>query len=39
MLLSEAWEKYQSDKKIEGYSPSHFENVRFSIQSFKAFFR
>ena len=21
MLLSEAWEKYQSDKKLEGYSP------------------
>ena len=21
MLLSEAWEKYQFDKKIEGYSP------------------
>lgn len=26
MLLSEAWKKYQQDKKIEGYSPLTLKN-------------
>ncbi|RKL64712.1 integrase [Salipaludibacillus neizhouensis] len=31
MLVSEAWTKYQSDKKIEGYSPLTMKNYYFQL--------
>lgn len=37
MLLSEAWEKYQSDKKIEGYSPLTLKMYGFQYNLIKRF--
>lgn len=38
MLLSEAWEKYQSDKKIEGYSPLTLKMYGFQCNLLKRYF-
>src|SRR5699024_2121801 len=38
MLLSEAWSKYQSDKKIEGYSPLTLKMYGFQFNLLKRFF-
>ncbi|MEI3611490.1 hypothetical protein [Pseudogracilibacillus sp. SO30301A] len=38
MLLSEAWEKYQSDKKIEGYSPLTLKMYGFQCDLLKRYF-
>src|SRR5699024_5599696 len=38
MLLSEAWERYQSDKKIEGYSPLTLKMYGFQYNLLKRFF-
>lgn len=38
MLLSEAWSKYQSDKKIEGYSPLTLKMYGFQYNLLKRFF-
>lgn len=37
MLLSEAWEKYQSDKKIEGYSPLTLKMYGFQYKLLKRY--
>jgi site-specific recombinase XerD len=38
MLLSEAWEKYQQDKKIEGYSPLTLKTYCFQYNLLLRFF-
>ncbi|MFD2761804.1 tyrosine-type recombinase/integrase [Lentibacillus juripiscarius] len=38
MLLSEAWGKYQSDKKIEGYSPLTLKMYAFQCDLLKRYF-
>lgn len=38
MLLSEAWSKYQSDKKIEGYSSLTLKMYGFQYNLLKRFF-
>src|SRR5699024_10303001 len=38
MLLSEAWIKYQSDKRIEGYSPLTLKMYGFQYNLLKRFF-
>lgn len=38
MLLSEAWEKYQLDKKIEGYSPLTLKTYCFQYNLLLRFF-
>ncbi|WP_270182342.1 tyrosine-type recombinase/integrase [Alkalihalobacillus sp. CinArs1] len=38
MLLSEAWEKYQLDKKIEGYSPLTIKTYGFQQDMLKRYF-
>lgn len=38
MLLSEAWEKYQSDKRIEGYSPLTLKMYGFQCNLLKRYF-
>ena len=38
MLLSEAWGKYQSDKKIEGYSSLTLKMYGFQYKLLKLFF-
>lgn len=38
MLLSEAWEKYQSDKRIEGYSPLTLKMYGFQCDLLKRYF-
>ncbi len=38
MLLSEAWEKYQSDKKIEGYSPLTLKMYGFQRDLLQRYF-
>ena len=37
MLLSEAWERYQSDKKIEGYSPLTLKMYSFQYKLLKRY--
>jgi integrase/recombinase XerD len=37
MLLSEAWGKYQLDKKIEGYSPLTLKTYCFQYNLFYDF--
>lgn len=38
MLLSEAWERYQQDKKIEGYSLLTLKTYRFQYNLLVRFF-
>ncbi|MUV37867.1 putative tyrosine recombinase XerC-like [Lentibacillus sp. JNUCC-1] len=38
MLLSEAWEKYQSDKRIEGYSPLTLKMYGYQYRLLKRYF-
>ncbi|GGK06204.1 hypothetical protein GCM10007063_30870 [Lentibacillus kapialis] len=38
MLLSEAWGKYQSDKKIEGYYPLTLKMYGFQCDLLKRYF-
>ena len=38
MLLSEAWKKYQQDKKIEGYSPLTLKTYCFQYNLLLRFF-
>ncbi|CAM3295858.1 Core-binding (CB) domain-containing protein [Filibacter tadaridae] len=38
MLLSEAWEKYCFDKKIEGYSPLTLKMYGFQFNLLKRYF-
>lgn len=38
MLLSEAWEKYQQDKKIEGYSTLTLKTYCFQYNLLLRFF-
>ncbi|SDJ32836.1 hypothetical protein [Natribacillus halophilus] len=38
MLLSEAWEKYQSDKRIEGYSPLTLKMYGFQCDLLRRYF-
>ena len=38
MLLSEVWEKYQLDKKIEGYSPLTLKTYCFQYNLLLRFF-
>src|SRR5699024_2908706 len=38
MLLSEAWRKYQSDKKLEGYSPLTLKMYGFQYNLVNRFF-
>jgi len=38
MLLSEAWKKYQSDKKVEGYSSFTLKMYGFQYKLLKRFF-
>ena len=35
MLLSEAWEKYQADKRVEGYSPLTMKIYGFQFDILK----
>lgn len=38
MLVSEAWEKYKSDKRIEGYSPLTLKMYGFQCNLLKRYF-
>src|SRR5690625_730954 len=38
MLISESWEKYQLDKKIEGYSPLTLKMYGFQYNLLKRYF-
>lgn len=38
MLLSEAWRKYQSDKKLEGYSPLTLKMYGFQYNLVNRYF-